>query len=276
MNKFVKIALLAIGPNGEFGTKNPENYGIPFNSKTDMKWFRAMSKGGDVITSRDSVKFLPLDKFNDRNIIVQNRNHETVEYYPGKEVNANFEVTKNVYSGGALFTTFRLDLLDYIFVSLVNKLNGDEVTTFMKMEDLLTKGHKVIWAGQTREDISKVDSNRIYILSREPLDVMREEHPELLATVLEHFEPYQKLHVKESLLINKDAHGEAEVKEFIYVPEGYTGIISIRRKLKLYTSGTTLRSRWKGTPQVIVNNRSHQPVELKVGEEIAEIAFVRN
>lgn len=276
MQTCTNVALLAVGPNGEFGTKNPENYGIPFNSRTDMKWFKAMATKTNVITSSDSFKYLPLDKMEDRIIWVEDRNRDVIETHVGKNIKPYDIAKRNVFAGGALFTKMRLDIIDYIFISVVGKLNNDEVTTYLDINELMVKGHKVIWAGQTKEDISKDDSNRLYILSKNSIDDMFKSSPDLFALVSEHFEPYQKLHVKEPLLINKDAHGEAEVKEFIYVPEGYTGVISIRRKLKLYTSGTTLRNRWVGTPQVIVNNRSHQPVELKAGEEIAEIAFVRN
>ena len=274
------LAILAVGPNGEFGTDDVSQHGLPFHSKSDFNWFKDVTKGQRLVMSNKTLNLIP-NGLPGREIYVNTR--QGIKSPHGGFLDLGRSNTDVYLAGGKRVYLNHLDKTDIVLLTINNGVNRQASVKF-DIEEYLSRDFKVIYSGSTREDISQTDVNNLLILSRvkEERNNGRYYHtpPNALQTIIgEHFEPYLKLKIKESIRIDPGCHGEVEISTPVYVPFNQTGILSLRKSLArkgLYTSGITFKNGWKGKPTIIVTNNSHAPVELFAGEEIGEISFVNN
>jgi dihydrofolate reductase len=275
------LAILAVGPNGEFGTDDVSQHGLPFHSKSDFNWFKDVTKGQRLVMSQKTLDFIP-DGLPGREIYINTR--QGIRSPHGGFLELGKSNTDVYLAGGKQVYLNHLDKTDIVLLTINNGVNKEASIKF-DIEEYLSRGFKIIYSGSTREDISETDVNNLLILSKVRLEQdtggLSYYIPSsaLKAKIYNHFEPYLKLKIKNSIQIQPGSHGEVEISTPVYVPFQQTGILSLRKSLArkgLYTSGITFKNSWRGKPTIIVTNNSHTVVELFAGEEIGEISFVNN
>ena len=275
------LAILAVGPNGEFGNNNPDNGGLPFHSATDFEWFKEVTIGQQLVMSQKTLDLIP-NGLPNREICINTR--DGIKTPQGDLLELGKSKTDVYLAGGKKVYLNHLDKTDLVLLSICNKIIDESPIKF-DINDYLNRGFKVIYSGSTREDISETDVNNLLVLSKLSTDQIEgithaHKTPNVLAAKIhKHFEPYLKLKLKNSIQIQPGSHGEVEISTPVYVPFQQTGILSLRKSLArkgLYTSGITFKNGWKGKPTIIVTNNSHAVVELFANEEIGEISFVNN
>lgn len=90
---------------------------------------------------------------------------------------------------------------------------------------------------------------------------------------------YITLKTSTSIIVSPRSVGVVNTVDEVTIPEGCTGVFSIRltrAKQGLLTSGIFFHSGWTGIPTIVVTNHNDYPVELLAGEEIGEIALLAN
>lgn len=275
------LAILAVGPNGEFGNNNLGNYGLPFYSVTDFEWFKEVTVGQRLVMSQKTLDLIP-SGLPDREIYINTRNG--IKSPQGDLLELGKSKTDVYLAGGKQVYLNHLDKTDLVLLSICSNI-VDESPIKFDINDYLSRGFKVIYSGSTCEDISEADVNNLLVLSKlsptptTDITYIHKPPSALVAKIHKHFEPYLKLKIKNSVQIQPGSHGEVEISTPVYVPFQQTGILSLRKSLArkgLYTSGITFKNGWKGKPTIIVTNNSHAIVELFANEEIGEISFVNN
>lgn len=275
------LAILAVGPNGEFGTDDVSQHGLPFHSKSDFNWFKDVTKGQRLVMSQKTLDLIP-NGLPGREIYINTR--QGIKSPHGGFLELGKSNTDVYLAGGKQVYLNHIDKTDIVLLTINNSVNKEASIKF-DIEEYLKRDFILIYSGSTLESLSAdKDVNNLLVLSR----VI--EHPHggryyhIPTTALQnligkHFEPYLKLKIKNNIQIQPGSHGEVEISTPVYVPSVQTGILSLRKSLArkgLYTSGITFKNGWKGKPTIIVTNNSHTVVELFAGEEIGEISFVNN
>lgn len=74
------------------------------------------------------------------------------------------------------------------------------------------------------------------------------------------------------------AHGTMIARKTVNVPDGYIGILSVRKKYArkgIFTSSQILHSGWKGQPELHVYNFGLDTVEFSDKEAVFNLVFVK-
>ena len=283
MNKVVtkqhaKIAILALGPDGEFGNTDPNKKGLPFKSKTDLKWFNKATIGETVVMSKKTFELIP-NGLPDRTIYFASR--KGIESHNGY-LDLNRYPADILIAGGKQVYREYMDKCDFAFISFIPEHLTQPADVKFKLQEWFDANYHPVFMGQTNyegeDNIAFVVLSRAIKITEQHVEIMRlnEKWKHRIAST---FEPYLKLRIKENVIIQPQSHGEVEISTLVCVPIQQTGIFSIRQSLAgkgLYTSGTNFKQNWAGNPRIIVTNKSLNPIELKAGEEIGEISFLLN
>lgn len=253
--------LIAVGVNGAFGL----NDGLPWKNSTDMKWFKAMTMGKNVVVSNKTLKTIP-NNLPGRIVYIADRHG--IKTKNGWPFNPETTRKDTFFIGGKRVIQNHLHTLDGIYVTVIPGDHTHDVN--FDIDEIYKKGYKLDYIGG-----SKSVKDYCYLLAFSRVDnLQRHEHP-----IHEHFEPYLKLTVKETIVIKPGAHGTVEVNEKVYTPRNQVGIFDVRKKFGdagLYTTGITFKREWVGIPTITITNKSETEITLYKGEEIGEISFVNN
>ena len=279
------ISILAIGPNGEFGTSETEKgKGLPFKSKVDMKWFSSVTKGNMVVMSEKSYNLIP-NGLPDREVMFQTRNGLLCKRHNLLIDPSTLKDTLCFIAGGKQIYQTYMKTNNFVFISLIpSNLVCEKANLFFNIEEYLKEDYISVYSGQSRdqsESIGFIVLSKVLVVPSQKGN-MRHIYDlpiELKAQISSNFEPYLKLKIKDTIIIQPQTHGVVEISTLVCVPCNQTGIFSIRQSLAekgLYTSGTGFKEKWYGRPRIIVTNKSLNPIELRAGEEIGEISFLNN
>lgn len=275
----IVYAILAVGQNGEFGNESACAKGLPFHSPSDLKWFNDFTMGQKLVMSKKTHNLV--GDLHGRDIFVETR--DGINGPNGMFIlhlgMTRFDV---ILAGGSSLYSRHLEKTDFVFITIIGEVTGQSTINF-DTRMYLDNGFDVIYSGSTPAEESRKDVNNLIILrNTNPKRFQGGPHvlPNLIKEkVSQHFHPYLKLKIKNSVTIQPGSHGEVEISTPVHVPVTQTGILSLRKTLArqgLYTSGITFKQGWIGKPTIIVTNNSGSLIELKEGEEIGEISFLNN
>lgn len=252
--------IIAIGGNGAFGLEGK----LPWKNSTDLKWFKDVTLGRNIVVSKKTYEQMPglpgrILNFADR--------HE-IKSTSGWPLNPDTAGTDIFIIGGKQVIMNHMDSMDGFYVSIIPGEFKHDIA--FDIDEIYKAGFKLDFIGGSKEQ-----KDYCYLLAFSRTDVLnRHSHP-----VLNHFEPYLKLTLKEGISIKPGAHGTAEINEKVFTPRGQVGIFDVRKKLAdegLYTTGITFKREWCGVPTITITNRGTETIDLPKGSEIGEISFINN
>ena len=254
--------LIAIGSDGAFGLGD----GLPWKNSTDMKWFKEITTGNNVVVSQKTLDTIP-NGLPNRILYIAHR--DKIVSQQGWPLNFEYLKRDTFFIGGRQAIKNYMEYFDGFYVTIIPGEHQHDVK--FNIDDIYLNGFKLDYIGESKEQ-----KDRCYLLafSKQHCDLVRHEHP-----VHKFFEPYLKLTLKKDIIIKPGAHGTAEINEMVFTPKGQVGIFDVRKKLAdagLYTTGITFKRGWYGIPTITITNKSESEMHLHKGDEIGEISFVNN
>ena len=253
--------LIAVGSDGAFGLGK----GLPWKNSTDMKWFKAITMGKNVVVSQKTFETIP-NGLPGR--IVYKTHRDRIVSEQGWPLDFSRLKRDTFFIGGRQAIKNSLSYFDGFYVTVIPGEYKHDVK--FDIDDIYNAGFKLDYIGESKEV-----KDRCYLLAFSKRgDLIRHKHP-----VHDFFEPFLKLTLKEDIIIKPGAHGTAKINETVFTPQHQVGIFDVRKKLGdagLYTTGITFKRGWYGVPTITITNKSETEMHLLKGEEIGEISFVNN
>lgn len=253
--------LIAIGSDGAFGLGS----GLPWHNPNDMKWFKEVTMGNNVVVSQKTLDTIP-NGLPGRIIFLSHR--DKIVSRQGWPLNFDYLKRDTFFIGGKQAIKNYMEYFDGFYVTIIPGEHKHDVK--FDIDDIYLNGFQLDYIGESKEQ-----KNRCYLLAfSKKTPLARHEHP-----IKKFFEPFLKLTLEKDIIIKPGAHGIAEINEMVFTPRGQVGIFDVRKKLGdagLYTTGITFKRGWYGVPTITITNKSESEMHLHKGDEIGEISFVNN